>query len=303
MEKFSAEQYLGKGVDKLAASSGREEVLDIPIDKIRPNPYQPRKDFDREKLRELADSIKAKGLVEPIIVRATDDPESEHVFELVAGERRWRASKMAGLPAVKAIVRKVSERDSKTIALLENLQREDLNPFEKMMAISALKEELNESSKIAEEIGIDRRSINLYLRFHGEITSVPGLLDILSGRSKEIRFPELEKLASIGGDLRRIEKSRKREFARALKALSNRNRDFKETVTRLQNRIELEKRDLPGEAALKPVFKETGRTFGISVTLKKDVPITSEEKERILGEVSQFTDMLSSLPSQAGGER
>ena len=121
---------MGRGLRALipqAEEEHREEIRRIPVSAIRPNPYQPRHQFDEETLTELAASIREKGVLQPITVR-----EKDGVFELVAGERRWRAAQMAGLAEIPAVVRQLTDRDVMEIALIENLQREDLNPLKKL---------------------------------------------------------------------------------------------------------------------------------------------------------------------------
>jgi ParB family chromosome partitioning protein len=119
---------LGRGLEALIPktffASGKS-IIQVPIDEIRPNPYQPRKRFDEEKLKSLAASITRHGLAQPIVLRKV-----EFHYELVAGERRYRASVLAGLPTISAIIREMSDEDSVQIALVENLEREDLNAIE-----------------------------------------------------------------------------------------------------------------------------------------------------------------------------
>ncbi len=134
---------LGRGLDALLGevseayeneSSAKEGVVELALDAIVPNPYQPRKQFSKESLKELADSIKKEGLIQPIIV-VEDDIEG---FVLVAGERRYRASKLAGLSTIKAIVLDISKEQMQQYALIENIQREDLNPIELAHSYQAL---------------------------------------------------------------------------------------------------------------------------------------------------------------------
>jgi ParB family chromosome partitioning protein len=117
----------------VAESDTRERVQQVPIGRIRPCPFQPRKDFSPESLRELADSIKAQGIVQPLIVR----PQGAN-FELIAGERRWRAAQMLGLADLPAIVREADDRAVLELALIENLQRENLNPIEEAQGYAQL---------------------------------------------------------------------------------------------------------------------------------------------------------------------
>ena len=115
--------------EKIVEETPKEEIVDIKIDELRSNPYQPRKVFDQTALQELSESIKQHGVFQPIIVK-----KSIHGYEIIAGERRVKASKMAGFDTVPAIVREFDDTEMMEIALLENLQREDLNPFEEAMA-------------------------------------------------------------------------------------------------------------------------------------------------------------------------
>ena len=129
-------QALGRGLRALipqVEEERSEEIRQIPVDAVEPNPYQPRRHFDESSLSELAASIKEKGVLQPITVR-----EKDGGFELVAGERRWRAAQMAGLAEIPAVVRDLADREVMEIALIENLQREDLNPIEEAEAYDVL---------------------------------------------------------------------------------------------------------------------------------------------------------------------
>jgi len=120
----------------LSTTASAENVLRIPLSRVHPCPFQPRKDFPAEALRELADSIKEQGIVQPLIVRARGDG-----YELIAGERRWRASQLIGLAEVPAIVREADDREVLELALIENLQRENLNPIEEAQGYAQLIEQ------------------------------------------------------------------------------------------------------------------------------------------------------------------
>lgn len=133
----------------------KDEILEIPIDELRPNPYQPRKTFDEGALRELADSIEEHGVFQPIIVK-----RSIKGYEIIAGERRFRASKMAGKNTIPAIVRDFSDEEMMEIALLENLQREDLNAIEEAMAYRTLQERLGlTQEELAKKVGKSRSHV------------------------------------------------------------------------------------------------------------------------------------------------
>ena len=124
--------------EKIVTETPKEEIVDIKIDELRSNPYQPRKVFDEEALKELSESIKQHGVFQPIIVK-----KSIKGYEIIAGERRVKASRMAGLDTVPAIIREFDDTEMMEIALLENLQREDLNPFEEANAYVKIMEAKN----------------------------------------------------------------------------------------------------------------------------------------------------------------
>ena len=124
--------------EKIVTETPKEEIVDIKIDELRSNPYQPRKVFDEDALKELSESIKQHGVFQPIIVK-----KSIKGYEIIAGERRVKASRMAGLETVPAIIREFDDTEMMEIALLENLQREDLNPFEEANAYVKIMEAKN----------------------------------------------------------------------------------------------------------------------------------------------------------------
>lgn len=137
------------------------QIVSLALDKIRPNPYQPRKVFDQEALIELANSIEKSGVFQPVIVR----PALPSGYELIAGERRYRASMLAGKSAIPAIVRRLSDEEMMEVAVLENLQREDLNPLEEAQAYESLMTRLNlNQTQLAKRLGKSRPYIANYLR-------------------------------------------------------------------------------------------------------------------------------------------
>ncbi|ULA65425.1 MAG: putative chromosome-partitioning protein ParB [Nitrospira sp.] len=153
---------LGRGLDALlsdgraAAPSNAADVQRIKIDAIVPNRYQPRQIFHPTELAELAASIKESGLLQPILVRRKGDG----IFELISGERRWRASKEAGLDTIQAVVRNCTDQEAILFALVENLQREDLNPMETARAYSRMMNEFELTHEgIAQKVGCDRSSV------------------------------------------------------------------------------------------------------------------------------------------------
>lgn len=147
----NVEQYLDDIQNNSAEAPGRKEV-ELPIDEIRPNPYQPRKEFDKKALQELSESIKTHGIFTPLLVRKTISG-----YDLITGERRLRAAKMANLKTVPAIEVDFTEEQMMEIAILENVQREDLNPIEEAAAYESLVQKLGYTQeKLAERVGKSR---------------------------------------------------------------------------------------------------------------------------------------------------
>ena len=137
------------------------EVSSLPIESIERGRYQPRREFDPESLRELADSIAAQGVIQPIVVR----PIGAGRYEIVAGERRWRASQQAGLTEIPVVVREVDEQSAIAIALIENIQRDDLNPLEEASALQRLLTEFGLThQRVAEAVGKSRTTVTNLLR-------------------------------------------------------------------------------------------------------------------------------------------
>ena len=161
---------LGRGLDMLLSGAApvvgdSESLRNLPIDLIRPGPYQPRQDMREDTLQELADSIRAQGLVQPILVRPLGDGEQ---FEIVAGERRWRAAQMAGLQEISSVVRRVPDKAAIAMALIENIQREDLNPLEEALALDRLIREFDMThEQAANAIGRSRAAVSNLLRLLG----------------------------------------------------------------------------------------------------------------------------------------
>lgn len=158
---------LGKGLEALlpenvlSSPAERGRLLEVDITKIIPNRYQPRRAFEEGDLKELADSIRSRGVVEPVLVRKAEEGK----FELIAGERRWRAAGLAGAATIPVVIREATDSDLLELALVENLLRKDLNPLEAARAYRRLMEEFNLSQEqIAQRVGKERPSVANSLR-------------------------------------------------------------------------------------------------------------------------------------------
>lgn len=161
---------LGRGLDALLGQSGANQTSDgnqdqqlreLPIELIQRGKYQPRRDMDPQALEELADSIKAQGVMQPIVVRLI----GEDKYEIIAGERRWRATQLAGLERIPAVIRDVPDEAAIAMALIENIQREDLNPIEEAIALQRLQQEFElTQQQVADAVGKSRVTITNLLR-------------------------------------------------------------------------------------------------------------------------------------------
>jgi ParB family chromosome partitioning protein len=162
------EKGMGRGLAAILAAAPRdeeEELRQLPVEMISPNPQQPRRQFDEEALVSLADSIRARGVIQPVLVR----PVAGGRYELVAGERRWRAARIAGLETLPAVVRPHDDAGSLELAVIENMAREDLNPVEEARACSAL----------VEELGLTREDVGLRVgRSRVAVSNLMRLLDL-----------------------------------------------------------------------------------------------------------------------------
>ena len=178
---------LGRGLSALlreveTASAGLEQV---PVDLIDPNPFQPRSAFPEETLRELAESIRSSGVLQPILVRRVDGK-----YQLIAGERRLRAARMAGLQAVPAVIRDLGDRETLELAVTENVMREDLNPIEVAHAYDSLQERFQLShEEIAARIGINRSTVSNTLRLLGLPEQIQNMVangDVSAGHARAL---------------------------------------------------------------------------------------------------------------------
>lgn len=178
---------LGRGLDALLGQPGEVEtknqkqgLTEIPIEQIGPGPFQPRKQIDESQLNELAQSIKAQGVIQPIVVRerAIADSHTGVRFEIIAGERRWRATQIAGLESIPAVIRTIADSEAVAVALIENIQRENLNPLEEANAFQRLIIEYEMShQEVANSVGRARASITNALRLLDLPSSVQELVN------------------------------------------------------------------------------------------------------------------------------
>ena len=220
----------------------RDELRNLPLDLIRPGRFQPRSVFDQEKLSELADSIRAQGVVQPVVVRPLDGGEG---FELIAGERRWRAAQIAGLERIPAVVRDVPDEVSVAMSLIENIQRENLNPLEEATALRRLIDDFRMThQEAADAVGRSRAAVSNLLRLLELMQEVKDMIDM-----RLIEMGHARALLSLDDDLQvqgAREVVRKRLSVRDTENLVRRLRQSKKQkgqrrvdpdILRLQNRL------------------------------------------------------------------
>ena len=222
--------------------SARDELRNLPLDLIRPGRFQPRSVFDQEKLSELADSIRAQGVVQPVVVRPLDEGEG---FELIAGERRWRAAQIAGLERIPAVIRDVPDEVSVAMSLIENIQRENLNPLEEAAALRRLIDDFRMThQEAAEAVGRSRAAVSNLLRLLELMQEVKDMIDM-----RLIEMGHARALLSLDHDLQvqgAREVVRKRLSVRDTENLVRRLQQSKKQkgqrrpdpdILRLQNRL------------------------------------------------------------------
>lgn len=238
---------LGRGMDSLFTENTVEtkQAVELRLSQIVPNRDQPRKVFDDTALRELSESIKMHGLIQPLLVR----PLSDGSYQIVAGERRWRASRLAGLEKVPVVIKEMADSEVCELALIENLQREDLNPIEEAEGYKTLMDTYSlTQEQVAERVGKSRSAVANALRLiglnsaekealqNGEITAGHARA-LLSIPDKELRRQAFE-LAKTGASVREIERiSKQQAVGITMKKPRIKNKTYVETEAALAEQI------------------------------------------------------------------
>ena len=237
---------LGRGLDSLFDINTEESVVtEVMLSEIEPNRDQPRKDFDEEALNELAESIKKHGLIQPIVVRS----RMGGGYEIIAGERRWRACRIANLRTVPVVVREMDEREVMEVALIENLQREDLNPVEEALGYRSLMVSYNlTQEQIAETMGKSRSAVANVLRLlelapnetehlkTGKITAGHARCLLAATKGSDLRADML-KAALAGASVRELEKMAKEAKPKDKKVAATKPNFYTEVELALKNEL------------------------------------------------------------------
>lgn len=226
---------LGKGLDAIFHDNARADdggAVELNINELEPNRGQPRKEFSEEAMRELADSIAQHGVLQPLLVR----PLLSGGYQIVAGERRWRASRMAGLATVPALIRELTDSEVMQIALIENLQREDLKPLEEAQGYQALMEEFGfTQDEISKSVGKSRPTVTNALRLLNLPEAVRGMLargdlsagharTLLSFKDEAAMLAAAKRVVAEGLSVRELEKMAKKANAEKPEAVRSTRR-------------------------------------------------------------------------------
>lgn len=262
----SKRRALGKGLDSLlprahAAAAPEPEggkPREIPLDQIDPNPFQTRSQVNEEQLAELAASITANGVVQPILVR----PQHGGRFQLIAGERRWRASRLAGKTTIPAILRQVSDEQAMEITIVENLQRADLNPMEQARAFDRLAREFHMTQEqMAQRTGKDRASVSNFLRLLKLPSSVQGRVE-----SGELSFGHARTLLAFE-HAEEIEKAAQRILALSLSVRQTEN--YVQGLLHPERKPEKEQKAKPPlDPNVRDAQDRLQRALGLKVTIE-----------------------------------
>ena len=243
---------LGRGLEVLIGGAGDAELLHLPVEAVHPNPRQPRRRFEPEATSGLAASIRHQGVLQPVVVR----PRSEGGYELIAGERRWRAAREAGVPTIPAVVRDADDRDTLLIGLVENVARENLSPVEEARAYASLIDEFELSlGDVAERVGRSKPSVSnrvrllelpedvLWMLARGDLTEGHAKA-VLSLRDDDARRRLAKRILRDGLTVRAAETAaqeggaRRRRTAQTVDpALADRARSASHELTGLPSRI------------------------------------------------------------------
>ena len=277
-------KVLGKGLSALipegpGGQESHDEFFHCPIEWIDPNPYQPREDFSEAQLEQMVTSVREKGVLTPLLVT-----RSGNRYQLIAGERRWRACQRAGLDRVPVIVREVTPTESLELALIENIHRKDLNPIEEALAYRRLLDEIGITQEaLAQRVGRDRSSVTNLLRL---LTLPPAMQkDLIDGR---ISMGHARVLAGVK-DAKEQRRLRDEVVARSLSV-----RQLERLVTRRAGRPDPKRRDEQLEGYMAALTDTLKRSLGTKVEIRRRGKrgrivvhfYSDEELERLLERLS-----------------
>jgi ParB family transcriptional regulator, chromosome partitioning protein len=289
---------LGRGLDSLLPSrptmspiampaQATASAQEIPIDSIDPNPYQTRRRINEAALEELAESIRASGVVQPVVLR----PTANGRFQLVAGERRWHASRRAGKTTIPAVVRQISNEQAMEITIIENLQREDLNPMEQARAFERLSREFTlTQEQMASRTGKDRASIANFIRLLKLPDDVQNSLE-----AGALSFGHGKVLLALAGFPEHLERAAREIMAKQLSV-----RQTEELVARLLNPQVAEQKQEKPAVPVDPNVREAQRSLESSLGIKVEIHDRKGKGKIILkyGSLEDFDRIVEALASK-----
>ena len=239
--------------------AGKNELSHLPIDLITPGEYQPRRHFDEEPLQALAQSIRTQGVISPITVRKRP---GQNTYELIAGERRWRAAQLAGIERIPALVKSLTDEDALAIGLIENLQREDLNPIEEAVALDRLLKEFELThQQVADAVGKSRSAVSNLLRLNELNTTVKQWVE-----SGDLEMGHARALLALDGGQTQI------DAAKHIVANSLTVRETEKLIKQLLSPSKPVTQAQKMEVNTEKFVQKIAETLGAKVTLKQSDP-------------------------------
>ena len=265
---------------EISASEKNSELQNLPIEFLQPGRYQPRQDMDQEALEELAASIKTQGIIQPIIAR----PISDKLYEIIAGERRWRAAQIASLDSVPVLVREISDESAIELALIENIQRENLNPIEEANALARLMNEFDMTQeRAAEAVGKSRTTVTNILRLLSLNTEVKLMME-----RGDIDMGHAKALLGLSGDMQNeaarqvVEKDLSvRETENLVRRLQQQTQGHKKESQALDPNIRSLQNDLSEKLGAKIIIQHSAKGKGKLVIHYNSI----DELEGIMGHI------------------
>ena len=280
-KKFASTGVLGRGLDDIGSGRGLDALIDttevktqgssnlceIAIAQIEPNPNQPRREFDEEALQELANSIREVGIIQPVTLRQVADGR----YQIIAGERRWRASQLAGLTSIPAYIRTVEDENVMEMALVENIQREDLNAIEIALAYQHLAESSGMTqARISERVGKSRAAVTNYLR----LLKLPAQVQ-MALKDKEIDMGHARALLSLESPSQQI------KLFKEVQKQGYSVRKVEEIVQTLKNSENIQEARSGAKAALQPEYDALRRKLSDFFQTKVQMNCSSKGKGKI----------------------
>lgn len=324
---FQVLDHMKKARMEFKQQKGEEAKL-VPLDLLHPNRFQPRKTFNQKELTSLSSSIKEKGVLQPIIARRVSEADWQETLEIADGERRWRATKMAGLDCIPVLVRDYSDRDMKEIAFLCNEQPVRLSMVEKAAYLSFLNEEHGDCEVVAQRISMDKKSVERYVKAYKGISCCPEIEAMFYKQEREVSLSSALLFASIfdkvlllrngSGDNKSADKKGGKAGG---KTVSKDTREFVRICAKMEKGIneavpslvvkfngkpaKEEKKASPDPVAVVPpaedMFKETDGELVLRISVKKE-SVTQDVMTTVHDNINTFMTKLNFLYSHPKGE-